>query len=72
MIALFTILTIVFVIGRVIMGYFADSFELIATLLPAMTWIPAILGSVAGVFILIKVCGAIKDVVTKVKNKDKE
>lgn len=71
MIALFTILTIVFVIGRVVMGYFVGSFELIEMLLPAMTWICVVLGAVAGVFVTIRICGEIKKVVSKVK-KDKD
>ena len=72
MIALFTILTIVFVMGRVVMGYFAESIELIEKLLPAVTWICAILGGIATVFILIRIGGEINKVLSKNKDKDKE
>ena len=70
MIALFTILTIVFVIGRVVMGYFAASYEIIEMLLPAVTWICVILGVVAGVFIIIWVCGEVKKILSKHKDKE--
>ncbi len=70
MIALFTILTIVFVIGRVVMGYFAASYEIIEMLLPAVTWICVILGVVAGVFIIIRVCGEVKKILSKHKDKE--
>lgn len=72
MIALFTILTVVFVIGRVVMGYYAGSVELIEILLPAVTWICIILGVVAGVFIGIRIFGEIIGIVSKPKHKDKE
>lgn len=70
MIALFTILTIVFVVGQVVMSYFAASYEIIEMLLPAVTWICVILGVVAGVFIIIRICGEIKKIL--IKHKDKE
>lgn len=68
----FTILTILLVFGRVVMGYFGDSIEIIEKLLPAMNWICGISGAIAGVFIIINVCGEIKKVVSKVKYKDKD
>lgn len=70
MIALFTILTIVFVVGQVVMSYFAASYEIIEMLLPAVTWICVILGVVAGVFIIIRICGEIEKILSKHKDKE--
>lgn len=72
MIALFTILTITFVIGLEVMNYFAESIELIEKLLPAVTWICASLGGIATVFILIRIGGELNKVLSKNKDKDKE
>ncbi len=54
------------------MNYFAESIELIEKLLPAVTWICAILGGIATVFILIRIGGELNKVLSKNKDKDKE
>lgn len=73
MIALFTILTVVFVIGRVVMDYYAGSVEVIEIMLPAITWICVILGIIAAVFIVIRIFKEIiKAKASRAKPKDKE
>ncbi len=72
MIALFTILTIVLVIVRVLMGYFADAVGFFAPLLTPFTVASVITGIVAFMLIVIKICGEIKKIIGKKKDKGEE
>jgi len=72
MIALFTILTIVLVIVRVLLGYFVDAVGFFAPLLTPLTIASVVTGIVAFTLIVIKICGEIKKIIGKKKNKDDE
>lgn len=72
MIALFTIITIVFALVRVLFGYFSSAVSWFEPLLTPLTVVAAVAGSIAGLMVLIKICGEIKKLFGKKKKKDDE
>lgn len=66
----FVITTIVLIIARVLMGYFADVVGFFTPLLTPLTIASSITGVVASIFVAIKIYGEIRKALNKKKDKD--